>query len=150
MQSILVGFNVVLHIQWHSLPIRFFTISWHYYQTWPFTELREVSKEHLWQVWHAKRRCKLQWTPGHVPFGTCIWSILVETNLFLQTCCDFVDFALQTSFSTLSIWLRGQTYFRHMQIDEFCENKSDKKSIWLYHRIMESQSNSNCLIKTMT
>ena len=40
----------------------------------PFTELWEVSIEHLRRVWHADWGRLLLRTPGPVPFGTCICS----------------------------------------------------------------------------
>ena len=68
------------HIQWHPPLIRHYTNCWPcywsgpYYRIWLFTQLREVSIEHLQRVRHANR--------GHLVLshiGTCMRSN-VETN----------------------------------------------------------------------
>ena len=49
-------------------PIRLYSKPWPWYQTRPFTELWEVSIEHLRQVWHANRGRLLLHTPVPVRF----------------------------------------------------------------------------------
>ena len=49
----------------------------------------------LQRVWLANRGCLLLWTPGPVPFGTCIWSH-VETILS-WTCHVYGPFEFRTS-----------------------------------------------------
>ena len=55
-------------------PIRLYTNPWPFYRTRPFTDLWEVSIEHLRRVLHANRGRLLHRTPGPVLFGTCIYS----------------------------------------------------------------------------
>ena len=79
------------HMQWHPQFIRHYTNlwPWHrtrpYYRVWPYTKFREVSIEHLQGVRHAKNVLLLLWTPGPVPFGTCICSN-IETSLSKTGC----------------------------------------------------------------
>ena len=54
--------------------IRLYTNQWHFHRIRHFTELWQVSIEHLRRVWHADRGALLLRIPGPVPLGTCICS----------------------------------------------------------------------------
>ena len=66
------------HLHWHPPLIRHYTNFWPYYwsgpcyRIWLFTQLREVSLEHLQRVRHANRGRLLLRTPGPIPWDT--WS----------------------------------------------------------------------------
>ena len=74
------------HLQWHPPLIRHYTNFWpyywsgSYYRIWPFTQLREVSIEHLQRARNANRERLLLRTLVLSHFGTCECSN-VETNL---------------------------------------------------------------------
>ena len=65
-----------------------------------FTELWEVSINHLWRVWHAYRGHLLLRTLGPVPNV-----VLVVTNSFPEVVVIFSDYAIRTSLGTFSIFL---------------------------------------------
>ena len=76
-------------IQWHPPSLVLLSKSWPYYQAFPFTELREVSIEHLRRLKFAGRGRSLLRTPGPVPFGTCICSTCWN-QYFFKACRDFL------------------------------------------------------------
>ena len=86
------------HIQWLSPTDKTF------YRTRPFTEIWEVSIEHLWRVWHTDRGRLLLRTPGPVLLGLA-YVLLVETNPFPERVVIFPDYALRISLGTFSIFL---------------------------------------------
>ena len=92
------------HIQWYPPLIRHFTNSWPYYRTgsycrfWRYYLIPSGSIGHLQRMCLANRGCLPLWTPGHVPFGTCICSN-VET-IHSWTCHVYGPFEFRTSVDT--------------------------------------------------
>ena len=81
------------------------------YRFWPCCRILEVSVEHCGGCgWPAG--ALLLWTPGHVPFGTCICSN-VDTILS-WTCHVYGPFEFRTSLGTsillIHVILYGSTY----------------------------------------
>ena len=62
-------------------PIRFYTNQWPFYRTRPFTELWEVSIEHLRRMWHVDKGRLLLWrlVPSNLRLA---YVLLVETQFF--------------------------------------------------------------------
>ena len=84
-------------VQWRPT-----TKPWPYYRTRPFTELWEVSIEHLERMWHADRgRLHFQ-TPGPVPLRTCICSTCWDQS-FSDLVVIFSDYAFRKFLGTFSI-----------------------------------------------
>ena len=94
----------------NPIPIRLFTNPWPIYRTRPFTDLWEVSIEHLWWVYIADRGRFLLLTPGPVPFWTCICSTCWDQS-FSRTCI-FPDYWLRTSFGTFSMLLCNWRFWK--------------------------------------
>ena len=72
------------YIQWHPQLIKHYTILWKYYRTGlyyrfsPYYQISGTFHRTLQRVRLANRERLLLFTPGPVPFGTCIYSY-VET-----------------------------------------------------------------------
>ena len=82
------------------------------YITWPFNQSREVSIEHLRQIWHTNRGRLLLMTAGLIIFGNCICytcldlSFLPNLSLFSRLCISnirryFLDFTCKVNNSIL-------------------------------------------------
>ena len=90
--------------KWHSVAwpitmIRLHTNVWLFYRTRPFTELWEVSIEHLRRMWHANRGRLLLRTPGPIPYMTWDQFFSRTCRYFSGLCYSnipryFLDFAL--------------------------------------------------------
>ena len=93
-------------------PIKLYTNPIPFYRTRPFTEVWEISTEHLWRVWHADRGRLLLRTPGPVPFATCICSTC--WNQFFSRTCHY--------FSGLC-YSNIPRYFLDFACSIFCWNK---------------------------
>ena len=81
-------------------PVRLYTNPWPFYRTRPFTELWEVSIEHLRWLWHADRGRFLLRTTGPIQFGICMCSTCRDKSFS-----RIPDYAPRTFLGTFSILL---------------------------------------------
>ena len=98
--------NILGHgrLKWHPQLIRHYTNMWTFYRTgpyyrfWPYYQISGGFHRTLQRVRLANRGRLPLWTPGPVPFGTCICSN-VETILS-WTCHVYGPFEFRTSLGT--------------------------------------------------
>ena len=104
------------HLQWHPPLISHYTNFWPYYWSWPyyrirlFTELREVSIEHLQRVRHADRGRLLLRTPGPVPLWDLEVFLCLDQFLLNVSCFRTSEFrtSLGTSVFASFNWFTGR------------------------------------------
>ena len=93
-----------LHMLWLLRPVSRLYIELMTVPNLTFTELREVSMEHLRRVWHASRESLPFRTPGSVPHCGLANAPIVETK-FLELATFLIDFSPRILLGTFSILL---------------------------------------------